>query len=746
MKKLGIIKILGIALVVSLVLPALITAPVSIGIDVSNQTPAVEWDKTFGGSANDVGAAVQQTTDGGYILTGSTGSYGAGGYNYDAWLIKTDSNGNKVWDMTFGEAKGDIASSVQQTTDGGYILTGSTGSYGAGEADVWLIKTDSNGNKVWDMTFGGAEDDGTYSVQQTIDGGYILTGSTRSYGAGENDVWLIKTDSNGNEVWDITFGGAEDDSAWSLQQTTDGGYILAGRTVSYGAGAEDIWVIKNDSNGNKVWDMTFGGAQDDGARSVQQTTDGGYIVTGFTGSYGAGGVDVWIIKLAAETQPTPTAMPTPSPTSTPTPTPTTTPTPTPAQSEDAFNYQCEYELDWDELTDDERCAYPYVIKYAKEYEVSPALIMGVIRQESNFHQNANGNDYIGYMQVSWAATTCPGMPNAYTGTKADWHVEGKDPDRNITYGTRYLRILNDIFEDGKFLADSLYAITITDKQERINFVLASYNGGQGRIAQAQQIAESTGKDPTKWEEVKNYLVDAGATSEKAEEIKKYVEQVIKGRDLINDQYRGYEFFLTIRTTQNPKIVVELHSPAELRVYDSQGQITGVVDGEEKSEIPNSSYYENMVTILSPTDSYIYEVVGTGEGSYDMTVNKVTEEDSTTFAASDIATSASAVHQYTIEWDALSEDEQGVTVEIDSDGDGTFEKTITEDSDFTQDEYLSAIAKEENIPVWAWIVIGVLAALIVLLVAIIFRNVLKRPPAQIQRGKQSTHARPSINES
>jgi hypothetical protein len=241
-------------------------------------------------------------------------------------------------------------------------------------------------------------------------------------------------------------------------------------------------------------------------------------------------------------------------------------------------------------------------------------------------------------------------------------------------------------------------------------------------------------------------VDAGATSEKAEEIKKYVEQVIKGRDLINDQYRGYEFFLTIRTTQNPKIVVELHSPAELRVYDSQGQITGVVDGEEKSEIPNSSYYENMVTILSPTDSYIYEVVGTGEGSYDMTVNKVTEEDSTTFAASDIATSASAVHQYTIEWDALSEDEQGVTVEIDSDGDGTFEKTITEDSDFTQDEYLSAIAKEENIPVWAWIVIGVLAALIVLLVAIIFRNVLKRPPAQIQRGKQSTHARPSINES
>lgn len=191
-------------------------------------------------------------------------------------------------------------------------------------------------------------------------------------------------------------------------------------------------------------------------------------------------------------------------------------------------------------------------------------------------------------------------------------------------------------------------------------------------------------------------------------------------------------------------LAHLCSPAELRVYDSHGRVTGVVDGEERNEIPNSSYYENTVTILSPTGSYTYQVVGTGEGSYGVTVTKVTEEESTTFTATDIATSANAVHEYTIDWDALSEGEKGVTVEIDSDGDGTFEKTITADSDLTQDEYLSATEEEEGIPIWVWVAMGVLAALIVLLGVLVLRNVLKRPPAQIQGGKESTHARPTIN--
>jgi len=255
------------------------------------------FNKTFGGSYPDYAYSVQQTKDGGYILAGSTGSFGAG--NYDAWLIKTDANGNKVWDTTFGGSSTDQARAVQQTSDGGYILAGFTYSFGAGENDAWLIKTDTNGNKVWDTTFGGSDDERAYAVQQTSDGGYILAGVTSSFGAGGWDFWLIKTDANGNKVWDKTFGGSSNDYAWSGQQTSDGGYILAGATESFGSGNvyyPDAWLIKTDTDGNKVWDNTFGGSSSDETYAVQQTSDGGYILAGYSLSYG---YDAWLIKTNA---------------------------------------------------------------------------------------------------------------------------------------------------------------------------------------------------------------------------------------------------------------------------------------------------------------------------------------------------------------------------------------------------------------------------------------------------------------
>ena len=251
--------------------------------------PEEEWNKTFGGTDNDVAYSVQQTSDGGYILAGGTESYGAG--SEDFWLVKTDSNGKEQWSKTFGGTDDDCAYSAQQTADGGYILVGSTESYGAGGADFWLVKTDSNGKEQWGKTFGGTDDDCAYSVQQIADGGYILAGRTESYRAGFYDSWMVKTDSDGNKVWDKTF----DDEAYSVQQTVDGGYILAGNTKLHGAGY-DFWLVKTDSDGNKEWDKTFGGTFCEWALSVQQTADGGYILAGDTESYGAGEYDFWLVK------------------------------------------------------------------------------------------------------------------------------------------------------------------------------------------------------------------------------------------------------------------------------------------------------------------------------------------------------------------------------------------------------------------------------------------------------------------
>jgi len=204
------------------------------------------WVKTYGGSADEHAYCVRQTADGGYVVVGTTRSFGVGTPTYDnIWLVRTDSNGDTLWTRTYGGSSGETAYSVQQTSDGGYIIAGSTYSFGAGQWDFYLVKTNSLGDMMWTRTYGGSSMEWAYSVQLTSDGGYVVAGSTTSFGAGSRDYYLVKTNSNGDTLWTRTYGGSASDEAYAIQQTSDGGFILAGETAS--AGLMDFYLVKTGS-------------------------------------------------------------------------------------------------------------------------------------------------------------------------------------------------------------------------------------------------------------------------------------------------------------------------------------------------------------------------------------------------------------------------------------------------------------------------------------------------------------------
>lgn len=249
--------------------------------------PDTLWVKTFGGDYGERAYSVQQTSDGGFIVAGYTSSYGSG--CADVWLIKTDEDGSEEWDQTFGGTNGDCAYDVRQTSDGGFIIVGYSDSFGPSYHNVYLIKADEQGNQEWYRTFGNYDNRGN-AVQQTNDGGYIIAGATWIQGNNDYfDVWLIKTDADGYKEWSKTYGGYEWDEALSVQQTNDGGYILGGYSVY------DFLLIKTDEEGNQEWSHTYGGGAIDIGYSAQQTNDGGYIIIGYTYSFG-NDMQYWLIK------------------------------------------------------------------------------------------------------------------------------------------------------------------------------------------------------------------------------------------------------------------------------------------------------------------------------------------------------------------------------------------------------------------------------------------------------------------
>ena len=259
--------------------------------------PDSAWVHTYGGFSEERYCSVIQTPDNGYVLTGATRSFGVG--FWDFWLVMTDENGDSLWSRTYGGEELERCYSMVQTIDGGFVLAGETTSFGAGEEDFWLLKTDANGDSLWSQTYGGSESDRCQAMVQTIDGGFALAGQTWSSGAGEWDFWLVRTDANGDSLWSRTYGGSRFDVCNALIETPDGGFALAGHTSSFGSGYQDFWLVKTDENGDSLWSRTFGGEHREACQSIVQNTDGGFLLAGCTGTIGSGNLDFWLIRTDA---------------------------------------------------------------------------------------------------------------------------------------------------------------------------------------------------------------------------------------------------------------------------------------------------------------------------------------------------------------------------------------------------------------------------------------------------------------
>ena len=256
------------------------------------------WNQTYEGSEYEHIHSFIQTKDGGYALTGSLVEGDLFYGTTDCWFIKTDVNGNLEWNQTYGETSFyEEANSLVMTSDGGYVLAGTTGSIDGGNGDFWLVKTDSSGNIEWNRAYGGAATEVANSLIQINEEGFVIVGSTTSFGSGYSDFWLVKTDQDGNIQLNRTYGGNKIDVAFSIVLASDGGFGISGYTYSFGAGESDFLLVKTDSNGIMEWNQTQGGAGYDFLTSMIETSDGNYVLAGYTGSLGAGAYDFWLVKI-----------------------------------------------------------------------------------------------------------------------------------------------------------------------------------------------------------------------------------------------------------------------------------------------------------------------------------------------------------------------------------------------------------------------------------------------------------------
>jgi hypothetical protein len=263
------------------------------------------WAATYGGHNIDWAESIQQARDGGYIVGGYYKSYSVSSpfaEGWGNWVLKLRPDGTVEWQKAFG---GNGVESVQQTDDGGYVAAGTRwyfGDWGEVINLLWVLKLRHDGTVEWQAAYKGAKNGRPNSIKQTLDGGYIVAGWTDSFGAGDEDLWVLKLRADASVEWQKTYGGVDKDEAKSIQQTGDGGYIAAGVTRSFGAGDQDIWVLKLSANGTVEWQKSYGGIEWDAAESIQQTRDGGYIVAGKTASFDrySKTLDLWVLKLSPD--------------------------------------------------------------------------------------------------------------------------------------------------------------------------------------------------------------------------------------------------------------------------------------------------------------------------------------------------------------------------------------------------------------------------------------------------------------
>jgi len=288
----------------------------------------IQWQKSLGGSASDYAESVYQTNDSGYIIAGSSessdGDVIASLGDSDYWVVKLNSLGEIEWQESLGGSSWDYARSIQQTTDEGYIIAGTSESIDGDVSgnhnsfDYWIVKINSAGDIQWQKSLGGSLGEHPYSVQQAIDGCYIVSGTTVSIDGdvtgnnGTKDFWVVKLDTIGEMIWEENYGGSLEDFSKSIQHTYDNGYVICGDSESYDMdvaenfGYSDYWIVKIDSCGNIQWEKSIGGSAGDVSNSIIQTTDNGYVIAGTSNSSDGditenkGGYDYWVVKLSEQ--------------------------------------------------------------------------------------------------------------------------------------------------------------------------------------------------------------------------------------------------------------------------------------------------------------------------------------------------------------------------------------------------------------------------------------------------------------